>query len=351
MNGQFNVGTSMTTPQLNIIHHLPTWLYHIHPTDLHKHLPGPTLIHLAGHREQPLFVSVLLHGNETTGFIAIQALLKNYREQKLPRSLSIFIGNIEAAKHDLRRLESQVDYNRVWNHEGFNHSSAEAQIMVQVVDEMRRRNVFVSIDIHNNTGLNPHYACINRLEDSFYHLATLFSRTVIYFTHPKGVQSQAFAEVCPAVTIECGQVGKARGILHARQYIEACLGLSALPAHPIPKHDIDLFHTVATIKIAPHISFSFNDSNADLLFFHDLDKLNFSELPAGTVLAKVKSNVQAPIRVINEHFREMFAEYFSIYDHELRTTCPLMPSMLTTDEDIIKKDCLCYLMERMTQLA
>jgi len=357
----------MSTPKLNILNHVPDWLYDISPNELHSKLSGPTLIHLTGHREEPVFVSVLLHGNETTSFFAIQELLKHYREQKLPRNLSIFIGNIEAAKHNLRRLENQVDYNRVWNHAGFYHDSSEAEVMAQVVDEMRRRNVFVSIDIHNNTGLNPHYACINRLEDSFYHLATLFSRTVIYFTHPQGVQSQAFAELCPAVTVECGQVGHERGTLHARQYIEACLGLSALPAHPIPKHDIDLFHTVATVKIAPNISFAFenhsenhienqsegqsSDANADVLFTNDLDKSNFSELPAGTTLAKVSHKVTAPITVTNEHGREMYSEYFTIYDHELRTSCPLMPSMLTTDEYVIEKDCLCYLMERMTQLA
>jgi len=341
----------MATPKLNILNHVPDWFYDISPKDLHSRLPGPTLIHLTGHREEPVFVSVLLHGNETTGFFAIQELLNNYRSQTLPRNLSIFIGNIEAAKHDLRRLENQVDYNRVWNHAGFSHDSPEAEVMAQVVDEMRRRNIFVSIDIHNNTGLNPHYACINRLDDSYYHLATLFSRTVIYFTHPQGVQSQAFAELCPAVTVECGQVGHEHNTLHARQYIEACLGLSALPAHPIPKHDIDLFHTVATIKIATQTSFSFSDANADLLFSADLDKMNFSELPAGTTLAKVNHKVTAPITVINEHGREMYSEYFTVYDHELRTTCPLMPSMLTTDEYVIEKDCLCYLMERMTQLA
>jgi len=150
---------------------------------------------------------------------------------------------------------------------------------------------------------------------------------VIYFTQPNGVQSQAFAELCPAVTVECGQVGQERGTLHARQYIEACLGLSALPSHPIAKHDIDLFHTVATIKIASHVSFSFSDPGADVLFSRNLDKFNFSELPIGTVLAKVKPNVSAPITVINEYTRDMYSEYFHVYDHELRTTCPVMPSI------------------------
>ena len=55
--------------------------------------------------------------------------------------------------------------------------------------------MFASIDIHNNTGLNPHYGCVNRLDPPFLHLATLFSRIVVYFKRPLGVQSAAFASV------------------------------------------------------------------------------------------------------------------------------------------------------------
>ncbi|MEJ2180365.1 MAG: M14 family metallopeptidase, partial [Gammaproteobacteria bacterium] len=166
---------------LNIIHHIPNGLLTAPATELYRILDKPTLIHLSGHREPPLFVSVLLHGNETAGYYAIQELLKKYHNSTLPRSLSIFIGNVEAAKYAMRRLDNQVDYNRIWPHSGFRHDSEEAIMAQQVIDEMRKRKVFVSLDIHNNTGLNPHYACVNRLDNAFYQLAILFSRTVIYF--------------------------------------------------------------------------------------------------------------------------------------------------------------------------
>ncbi|MEZ5476568.1 MAG: hypothetical protein R3E95_03475 [Thiolinea sp.] len=62
------------------------------PNELHTLMPNPTLVHLPGRREPRLFVSILLHGNETTGFFAVQKLLQKYREQDqpLPRALSIF---------------------------------------------------------------------------------------------------------------------------------------------------------------------------------------------------------------------------------------------------------------------
>jgi hypothetical protein len=34
----------------------------------------------------------------------------------------------------------------------------------------------------------------------------LFSRTVVYFQQPFGVQSAALATICPAVAVECGRV-------------------------------------------------------------------------------------------------------------------------------------------------
>ncbi|WP_455367123.1 M14 family metallopeptidase, partial [Kaarinaea lacus] len=234
---------------LNIIQHIPKGLLTTPPTELYTILDKPTLIHLSGHREPPLFVSVLLHGNETAGYYAIQELLKKYHNATLPRSLSIFIGNIEAAKFGRRRLDNQVDYNRIWTHSGFQSDAPEAKLMQQVVDEMRRRKVFVSIDIHNNSGLNPHYACVNRMDNAFYQLAILFSRTVIYFIRPQGVQSQAFAEICPAVTVECGKTEHRLGVTHAMEYIESCLGLSELPNRPVLKQDMDLFHTVAIVKV------------------------------------------------------------------------------------------------------
>ena len=57
---------------------------------------------------------LLLHGNEPTGLLAIQSLLQRYKDKILPRSLSIFFGNVSAASKRARRLDEQADYNRIW---------------------------------------------------------------------------------------------------------------------------------------------------------------------------------------------------------------------------------------------
>ena len=312
---------------------------------LRELLGGPTLIHLPGRREQPLFVSILLHGNETTGLHAMQRVLRKYRDRELPRALSLFIGNVEAAAQGLRRLDGQPDYNRVWP--GCDTGGTPEHLMMQqVLDQMRERKVFASIDIHNNTGLNPHYACINVLDDRFFHLATLFSRTVVWFTRPLGVQSAAFAGLCPAVTVECGQAGAAHGDEHAAEFVDACLNLAAHPDHAIATHDMDLFHTVAIVRVPESVSFSFGQGESDIVFEPDLDHLNFIELQPGTRLGRVRDGAHL-LQAWDNDGHDVADDYFTVSDGEIRLKRPVMPSMLTLDERVIRQDCLCYLMERI----
>ncbi|HEB94485.1 MAG TPA: peptidase M14 [Gammaproteobacteria bacterium] len=337
---------------LTILDRLPDGLLDGEARDLHRILPGPTLLHLPGLRTAPLFVSVLLHGNETTGLTAIQGLLRKYDEHKLPRALSVFFGNVSAAAQSRRRLDGQPDYNRVWPCADSADGQPEHRMMRQVVDEMRTRNVFASIDIHNNTGLNPHYGCINCLEPRFFHLATLFSRTVVYFTRPTGVQSLAFAELCPAITVECGKPEQPFGADHARDFIDTCLHLDVLPDTPLDAHAMNLFHTVATLTLRNEASAGFaaddQPGHWDITFPPDLDRLNFRELPAGTSIGRLHTDHDPlPLQVVDETGIDVSEHYLYAEDGRLRITRAVMPSMFTLDLGIIRQDCMGYLMERL----
>lgn len=337
---------------LTIHDRLPAGLLELDASRLHEMLSGPSLIHLPGRRSAPLFVSILLHGNEDTGWLAAREILRKYAHVPLPRALSLFIGNLAAARQGLRRLDEQPDYNRIWpDGETSIHADARPEYALarSVVEAMRARGVFASIDIHNNTGLNPHYACINRLEPPWLHLATLFSRTVVYFTRPRGVQSAAFAEFCPAVTLECGKPGT--GVAHAADYLDACLHLADFPSHPVHAQDIDLFHTIATVKVPDDIDFDFapraNEIAVGLEFPADLDHLNFQELPAGTRLGRIYGRRELCLHAYDEAGIDIGREVFECHDAHIRLRRPLMPAMLTLDKQVIRQDCLCYLMERL----
>lgn len=331
--------------RLNHVEGFPEALLAVPSRELWRHLPGPTLFHVAGRHESPLFVSVLLHGNEDTGWTAVQDVLKRHRRD-LRRTLLLFVGNLDAARSNVRTLPGQADYNRSWP--GTLHVEApEVQLMREVIEAVSARKPFASIDIHNNTGHNPHYACVNRLADPYLHLARLFSRTVVFFERPLGVQSAAMAHVCPAVTVECGITGGTQGVSHAAQFIEAALALDHFPDDPPPEGDLDLMQTHAIMKVPAAVTFSFDGSDAGLRFRPDLDLLNFSELKPGTPLGRIGGTGSARLDIEAGGADFDGQSYFDYEGGEIRLARPAIPAMLTRDPRAIRLDCLGYLMHRL----
>ena len=68
-------------------------------------------------------------------------------------------------------------------------------------------------------------------------------------------------------------------------------------------------------------------------------------MPAGTILGQTYSNSNVYLEAWNEEGKDYGENWFQVEQGELRTTKPIIPSMLTCDEQIIRQDCLGYLME------
>jgi hypothetical protein len=330
---------------LSVCSQLPSGLLEVTPENLHLVVSTPTLIHLPGRVPDPLFVSILLHGNETTGLHAVQRLLSGYSGQCLPRALSLFIGNVAATSLGRRRIDGQVDYNRIWP----GHvvpASAETRMARSVCEEMARRKPYASVDVHNNTGTNPHYACVSRLDPKTLQLAAMFGRRCIHSTHPRGTLSAAFAELCPSVTLECGKPDFPLGVDHACEYLDACLRLSNLPTHPVPGHDLELYESVGQVLIRDDVNFGFDDPAAALNLIPNLDRWNFSPVPAGFTVGFVRSEC-LPIQVIDDWGQDVAGQFFVVDRGRLVARRELFPAMLTTDARIVRQDCLGYLMQRL----
>jgi hypothetical protein len=331
-----------------VLDHIPEGFLEAPATRLSQVLTGPTLFELPGRDPRPLFVSTLLHGNEDSGLLAVQEVLRRHAQRGLPRARILFIGNVEAAAQNLRMTAGQPDFNRIWPG-AEQPPSPYTRLGSWVYDYAARREPLASIDIHNNTGFNPHYSCIARLEPKFVSLALLFSRIVVHFQRPVGTQALAFANLCPAITVECGRAGGdsgASGATHAAQLLEAALSITQLPEHAPPAHDVALLRTFAIVKTPPGASFSFNGDAADFQFREDLDHLNFGELEAGASLGRV--GVKGERLQISpgegDHAPE---EYFDYADGHMRLRRAAIPAMLTLDAHAIRGDCLCYLMHRI----
>ncbi|WP_019625058.1 M14 family metallopeptidase [Thioalkalivibrio sp. ALJT] len=322
---------------------LPDGFLEATPETLHQCVPGPALIHLAGQREPAVAVVLLLHGNEPVGLQAVQTLLRHYTGRPLPRALTLVIGNPQAAALNQRHLDDQPDFNRIWpgTEQG---GSQEAETFAELCRRLEARGLFAAIDLHNNTGRNPHYACINRLDTPFLNLAALFGRTVVYFTRPCGVASMALARIAPAVTLECGHPGDTAGVDHAREMIDAVLHLDHFSDKPPRSGAIEIFHTVAQVRVRPGLQAGL-DAHNDVRLEPDLDRLNFQLLAAGSQLVRVRADAEDPLIAIAEDGSEVTREYLERFGQEIRLRRPAMPSMLTLDSRVIAQDCLCYLME------
>jgi succinylglutamate desuccinylase len=325
---------------------LPAGFLDIDAMHLERLLPGPTLIHLAGRRAQPLFVSVLLHGNEDSGLGAVQQVLRRHGTRDLPRALSLFVGNVSAAARNERFLAGQPDYNRIWPGSG-TAGTAEHAMAFEVTRQMHALGPFASIDVHNNTGINPHYGCVSRLDAHHLQLAALYSRLVVYTQRPQGTQCAAFSAMCPAVTIECGKTGNAAGAAAAAACIDAALHVEHLPDRPVDR-ELSLYHTVAVVKVREGVRFAFDATvDSEVSFEPQLDHMNFQELPVGTRLARCSTGTAAPLLVQGEDGRDLTAHYFELQGGELRTRRAVVPAMLTRSITAVRQDCLCYLMEPM----
>ncbi len=334
--------------QARILDTLPDRLLDQPAQELHRFLDGPTLIHLPGRNPQPLVVSVLQHGNETSGWDAVRRLLKGrYARDQLPRSLLLLIGNVRAAARGMRHLADQPDFNRCWPGSR-GPETIWHRLFSQITRHVQRSQPFACIDVHNNTGQNPHYAAVNQIEAQRLHLASLFSKTVVYFTEPAGVQSMAFGRFAPAVTLECGLAAERDGTDHAMTYLDQVLHLDSLP-NQVPEPDrLELFEMFATVKVAQGIDFDFQGQASDLRFPADLDRYNFREIARGTSLASYDPALGSAALLAEGHDgRDLSQDCFSIEGNQIRTRRPLMPAMLTTDEYVVRNDCLCYFMERL----
>lgn len=328
------------TPKLNIYRGIPPGLLDVEPTELRKLLGNPTLLHLGASKQAPVFVSVLLHGNETSGFTVIKKILSEYDIHSSHRPLILFIGNVWAAEQGLRKLDTTSDYNRIWREGTF----PEKGLAAEVLAILKKEKPFAAIDLHNNTGRNPVYGCIRDLDAAHFTLASLFSNTAVLTDRPQETLSHVMSDLCPAITCECGLPGSEEGIQKALDFVRDCLHLKRLPDEHISKHDLNVYQSIARIHLPETASLGFGEKpgNKDFTFPTDFDLNNFTALEKDSLFGWRNCNER--LKLINEMGADISDRYFSYTGNEIRVIKPFVPAMLTKIESIIFQDCLGYVM-------
>lgn len=329
---------------------LPAGILDVEADQLYQFVDDLTLVQLEGRIKRPIFISILQHGNEITGWQALRTYLKQHL-YKLPRTLIILFGNIQAAKHNLRQLAEGVDFNRCWPGVRPNHHPV-AKKMADITHFIRQQQPFACVDIHNNTGRNPHYAGINAVKKEHINLASLFSQTIIHITSPDGIQSAALAEFSPAITIECGMSGTADGIEQTLTFLQNLCQLSDLNQMPGISEQQQVMNIFAVVKVRPEVSIAIvgEQQDADFEILDDLDYHNFHQLDVGTVFGHLKeTSTVLPVQVTDPMGHDITDQYFSIESQKLVLRKSVVPAMITLSIQAIRLDCLCYLMRPLKQ--
>lgn len=396
INDSSTIDSYLKSPQntglvMKVHHHIPDTLLALPAHRLHEQLDGPRLYLLPGHTARPLFLSVLLHGNEYTGWEVVRRLLRRQYEP-LQRPLALFIGNVQAARHRVRRLEGQPDFNRCWPGTIYDNAGCDNEIVNlfhRVTEWARAQNIVASIDIHNNTGNNPLYSIINNTSAAHRQLAADFTPMTVYTRYPHGTQSDAFSAIAPSITLECAQAGDTQGIEKALNLVQRYLLADAedhlagaeismarqhneqeqavYGAAPLNKLQtkagyvsetdacetalkprqqlLSMYRMRARITVPAQVDIARLPENGELRLAPDLDQYNFRPLPSATVLGQTQLPLSRCLQAQDGDGQDVTDEFFELSEGALRTRREIIPGMFTSDPIAIQRDCLGYIME------
>ena len=317
---------------------LPPGLLDVEAPALNDWLGAPTLLRLKGRERTPILISVLLHGNETSGWDGLRHVLRRHAAA-LPRDLLILIGNVEAAAAGVRTLPDQADFNRIWRPA----SGVAKEVLAGIGDEP----LMAVVDLHNNTGKNPDYAVLTDLSPGSLGLAQLYGRVGVIVEEPDTVLTRAFAGRAPSIALELGPVGDPEANARAARYLNSLLDLAEVPAGRLG--DLRLFRTLARVHPPADAVFGFAGADLgefDLVLNGGIEASNFSQLPAGTEFGRAKSGFT--LQVLDNNHRDVTDHFLEVRDGRILAARSLTPAMYTTDASVVRQDCLCYLMETAT---
>lgn len=298
-------------------------------------LDGPALFDLGKPGRDPLFVSVLLHGNETSGWEAVRRLFSRHPELTESSSVLVFVGNVLSAKKGVRKLEGQPDYNRVWN----GGATPEHRLAEDVIAYASSKRPWCAIDVHNNSGPNPHYSVITDLSPATRSLAGSFSSLAILAKQPPGTLTQAFSGFCTSIAIEAGMPTDPDSSERASALIRRLLSEGKLVERS--SESLDIFDNFIRVTVEPGVD------NRDRSFPElnpELDEYNFKCLPAGSLVCSLKDHSPG-IRANDVKLQDVTDQYFVIENSEVRLRRDVIMSMYTRDPLIAVQDCICYFLK------
>ncbi|MDX1511339.1 MAG: succinylglutamate desuccinylase/aspartoacylase family protein [Nitriliruptorales bacterium] len=329
---------------------LPADLLGLEPLDLLHQLQRPTLIRVPGSGHQaPRAVATLLHGDESTGLLALQKILERQRTYRF--DFYVVIGNVRAALADEgfqhRYLDDQEDFNRIW---GIDDPTTHLRLAADgILAKLREAEIESLIDIHNNSGNNPFYAIVTRDRPVVVNTATFFTTTLLFWDMEAHTLMEALEDECAAIAVECGLPGRPESLAFAVDALRRYLGAGPMKTD-VARRDYDLLGNIRKVVIRPEVAFRFGGNLADDVDFvidGEADVHNFVQVSPGHVLGHVVPGAAMPLQVIDHRGADVTGEHFDVDDGRIVITTSATPVMMTRTEEAARKDCLFYLADEL----
>ena len=186
-------------------------------------LGGPALLRVTGeHAERTRALSVLLHGNETSGARALHAWLRAGRRPRV--SLLCLIGGVDAALSEpilsQRFVPGERDLNRCFRPPFDDRPGRIAQAFLAVLRSVRPDCL---VDIHNTSAPGPAFAVAPHEDRAHEALGALFCSNLVITDIALGALMECSGDPCPAITVECGATADPRAELIAREGLQRYL--------------------------------------------------------------------------------------------------------------------------------
>ena len=308
-------------------------------TKLVERFAGPVVFDLSNSSAPPLFVSVLLHGNETSGWNAVRSFLSERikHSQRIP-SLVLLVGNVHAAARAMRSLDNQVDFNRIWD----KGESDEQLWAEEVFNYVKQKRPQFALDLHNFSGPNPHHSVITDGRSATLDAAIAFSPLAIFAQLPKGILTRKFSELCTSLTLELGMPEDPESEARAEHYLNS-LTNGAISNNAKSK---ELRVLRNKIRVVVDQTNGYSTPDLEPILHPNFAQFAFETVEAGTVMARIKKPTSR-LRAIASDSSDVSQEYLQ-HDEargEISLRKNVIISMYTRDSLIAIQDCVCYFLE------
>ena len=169
-------------------------------------------------------------------------------------NILILLGNPKAFYENKRFIEGQLDHNRIWTTKESRPDNLVAQ---KAINHFIEHDFLCAVDIHNNTGKNPLFSCLNRLDKKTLGLAQMFGTDVLFFEDPETALSTFMGRFCPSMAIECGLSGDEFGIEKTPQSFSLKLLKYALRKISLSMSSKSIFKSFGKFTLHPDADVSF----------------------------------------------------------------------------------------------